>query len=201
MQLNFNLEINDDTPLILLNQTKKSEELKEIPACYVITDVETTGLNPYKDSIIELCALKIADNKIIDEFSTIIKPDKIIPDFIVNLTGITNLMACNGQEPRKALIDYCNFISTFPIVGHNIKFDLSFINSALEKEFKQKLKNDYIDTLFFSKKIYTNLSSHKLTNIANYLNIDTKNAHRAFIDCRITYDIIQDIKKKTQQEG
>lgn len=198
MQLNFNLDTTDDTPVILLNQTRKPAELKEIPTSYVITDVETTGLNPYNDIIIELCALKVVNHKIVEEFSTLIKPDRIIPEFIVNLTGITNIEAQNGKNRRKAMIDYCNFIGTFPIIGHNIKFDLSFINSTLEKEFKQKLKNDYLDTLLISRKIYSNLKSHKLTNIANYLNIDTKNAHRALKDCKMTFEIIQDIIKRNQ---
>lgn len=195
MQLSFNLDTKDDTPIILINQTKKPVELKEIPDSYIVTDVETTGLNPYHDIIIELCALKIIENEIVDEFSTLIKPDRIIPDFIVNLTGITNEEALNGKTKRKALIDYCNFLGTFPIVGHNVKFDLSFINSALEKEFGQKLKNDFLDTLFFARKKYTNLTSHKLVNIAKFLNIDTKNAHRALKDCKMTFEIIQDMKK------
>ena len=196
MQLSFNIDTVDDTPIILLNQTKKPEELKEIPSNYVITDVETTGLNPYKDSIIELCAIKVCEDKITEEFSAIIRPDVIIPDFIVQLTGITNEQAQGGETRREVLKNYCKFIGTFPIMGHNVKFDLSFINSALEKEFKQKLKNDYADTLFFSKLAYKNLNSYKLTNIANFLNIDTKNAHRALKDCKMTYEIIRDIKSK-----
>ena len=181
MQLSFNIDTVDDTPIILLNQTKKPEELKEIPSNYVITDVETTGLNPYKDSIIELCAIKVCEDKITEEFSAIIRPDVIIPDFIVQLTGITNEQAQGGETRREVLKNYCKFIGTFPIIGHNIKFDLSFINSALEKEFKLA---------------YKNLNSYKLTNIANFLNIDTKNAHRALKDCKMTYEIIRDIKSK-----
>lgn len=196
MQLNLNLTNTDDIPIILLNSTKKPVELKEIPDSYVITDVETTGLNPYSDIIIELCAIKVVNNAVKEEFSSLIKPDRIIPDFIVNLTGITNNEAQNGANRRRALIDYCNFIGNFPIAGHNVKFDLSFINSALEKEFELKLTNDYFDTLFFSKKTYTDLKSFKLTNIARHLNIDTKNAHRALKDCKMAYEIIQDIKSK-----
>lgn len=196
MQLNLNLINTDDTPIILFNSTKKPVELKEIPDSYIITDVETTGLNPYNDIIIEICAVKVVNNEITDEFSTLIKPDRIIPDFIVNLTGITNEEAQNGASRRWALINYCNFIGNLPIAGHNVKFDLSFINSALEKEFSVKLTNDYFDTLFFSKRTYKDLKSFKLTNIANHLNIDTKNAHRALKDCKMAYEVIRDIKSR-----
>ena len=72
MQLSFNLDTKDDTPIILLNQTKKPVELKEIPDSYIVTDVETTGLNPYHDIIIELCALKIIENKKFDKFSGLV---------------------------------------------------------------------------------------------------------------------------------
>ena len=105
-------------------------------------------------------------------------------------------MVENAPEIDVALKNFCNFIQTNPIVGHNIKFDLSFLNCKMKECFNKTLSNDFADTLTFSRKVYKELNSHKLTAIADYLNIDTKNAHRALNDCYMTYKILVDIKEK-----
>lgn len=194
MQLNFNL--NNNTPVNLINFDNKSKELDFLPDDCIITDIETTGLNPLYDLIIEISALKIINNKIEDEFSRLIKINKPIPYFITKLTGIDDSMLQFEDEQNKVLFDYCEFAGYLPVCGHNVKFDLSFINSALKKEFSLPLKNDFADTILFAKKAYPNLNSYKLTNLANYLKFDTTNAHRALFDCHMTYKLFLDIKSK-----
>lgn len=194
MQLNLFSDTND-TPEILKQKHTKPNSLDNIPENCVIVDIETTGFSVLNDSIIEICALKIKNNKIEDEFSSLVRPNKPVPSFISNLTGITNEMLKDAIECRSALKNFCNFIQTNPIVGHNIRFDLSFINKNLEQFYNNTLPNNFFDTLALARKIY-NLASSKLTNIANHLNIDTQNAHRALKDCYITYEIIQDMRQK-----
>ncbi len=176
------------------NEVKKSERLLFLPDTCIIADVETTGLSPLRDSVIEISALQITNNKVTGEFSSLIKPEKTVSSFITKLTGITNEMLANAPERKPVLEKFCDFLGDYPIVGHNVKFDISFINAALAAEFKPVLLNDYADTLYFSRRIYKNLNSHKLTNIAEYLNIDTKNAHRALHDCYMTYKIFMAMK-------
>lgn len=199
MQLNFDLQEKDDTPEILLNTEKEPSLLQNLPDDCVIVDIETTGLSPVNDSIIEISALKIKNGKVEEEFSSLINPKRLIPPFITKLTGISTEMVKNAEETRTVLKKFCNFIQTNPIVGHNIKFDLRFINKNLDKYFNKTLPNDYTDTLIFSRKIYTNLSSHKLTKIAEHLKISTDNAHRALNDCYMTYRIIKDMKERSSQ--
>lgn len=175
-----------------LNISKEPKALDYLPDDCIIADIETTGFSASYDSIIEICALKVENNVVVGEFSSLVKPQKPISKFITNLTGITPEMVKDAPCVDSVLKDFCSFVQTNPIVGHNIKFDLSFINKKLNRI----LPNDYADTLVFSRKVYKELSSHKLTNIAQYLNIDTKNAHRALKDCYITYQIINDIKQK-----
>ena len=194
MQLNLNF--TDDIPHILSDESKKPHELNYLPDDCVIVDVETTGLNPSYDSVIEISAIKVKGNKAVSEFSSLINPKKMIPPFISNLTGITNEMVLNAPNRRKVLIEFCSFTGTNPIAGHNIKFDLSFLNAELKREFQKSLCSSYADTLLFARKVYKNLKSHKLTNIANFLNIDTNNAHRALKDCRMTYLAFKDMKQK-----
>ncbi|MDO5437888.1 MAG: 3'-5' exonuclease [bacterium] len=199
MQLNFDLQEKDDTPEILLNAEKEPSLLQNLPDDCVIVDIETTGLSPVNDSIIEISALKIKNGKVEEEFSSLINPKRLIPPFITKLTGISTEMVKDAEETRTVLKKFCNFIQTNPIVGHNIKFDLRFINKNLDKYFNKTLPNDYTDTLIFSRKIYTNLSSHKLTKIAEHLKISTDNAHRALNDCYMTYRIIKDMKERSSQ--
>lgn len=200
MQMNLDLQDETDTPAILLLPQRAPVKLSALPNDCVVVDIETTGLNPVYDAIIEISAIKVKNNKAQGEFSALINPKRSVPRFITNLTGIDNSMLKDAKETKEVLKDFCTFIQTNPIVGHNIKFDLSFINKNLEKHFSKTLPNDYADTLFFSRKIYTNLASHKLTKIAEYLNIDTQNAHRALKDCYMTYYIMQDMKKRAENQ-
>lgn len=196
MQLNLNFENSPEIPLNLINFDNKPRELDRLPAECVITDIETTGLNPARDSIIEISAIKIQDDKIVSEFSSLINPDISLPPFISNLTGIDDSMVKNARKLNEVMFDYCNFIGCLPVVGHNIKFDLSFINAKLKHLYNTSLKNDYADTLYFAKKAYPALQSYKLSSLAHNLNLDTKNAHRALFDCKMTYELFLDIKSK-----
>ena len=197
MQMNLNLkeETKENAPKILL-QNKKPMVLEEIPEDCVVVDIETTGFSAINDSIIEISALKIVQGKVQEEFSSLVKPKKKLPPFISKLTGITPDMVENAPDIKIVLEKFCNFIQTNPIVGHNIKFDLSFLNKKLEETYEKTLPNDFLDTLTFARRVYQNLSSHKLTNIAQHLKIDTKNAHRALNDCYMTYKIMEDMKEK-----
>lgn len=195
MQLNLDFTEIDDIPFILVNkENKKPAALKQLPDNCVIVDIETTGLNPVLDSIIEISALKVMEGKVCGEFSSLVKPEKEIPPFIVKLTGITPEMVKDASCAKTVLKNFCNFVQTNPIVGHNIRFDLSFINNNLISCFKKALPNDFADTLTFARKCYPELASHKLTRLAEHLNISTENAHRALNDCYMTYYLIQNMK-------
>lgn len=194
MQLNLNLNLDNDVPKILLNSSMP-KILEYLPSSCVIVDIETTGFSSVNDSIIEISALRVINDKIDDEFSSLVNCKNSISPYISNLTGITSDMLLGAPDLKTVLKKFCNFINMYPIVGHNVKFDLSFINKNLKDLFNATLPNDFADTLFFSRQIY-NLSSHKLTNIAKHLNIDTSNAHRALNDCYMTYHVICDMKEK-----
>lgn len=195
MQLNLKLDIKDDIPSFLFSN-RTPVVLKNLPSNYIVADIETTGFSAQKDAIIEISALKVMNDEVVAEFSSLINPKRSISSFISNLTGITSDMLNNAPDLQVVLKDFCNFVELHPIIGHNIRFDLSFINKNLNDLYNKTLKNDCADTLFFAKKAYPSLSSYKLTNIAKHLNIDTTNAHRALSDCRMTFSIIKDIKDK-----
>ena len=97
------------------------------PDHFCVIDLETTGLNPRYDSILEMSAIKYYDNKVVDKFDNFVDVDDSIPEFVQNLTGITNNDSHHGL-PLDVLLDkYLAFIGANVVVGHNINFDLNFI--------------------------------------------------------------------------
>src|SRR5262245_36725506 len=95
---------------------------------FVALDLETTGLDATRDAIIEIGAIKFKGERVEGEFSTLINPGRDIPSFITQLTGITTAMVANAPRISQMLSKLEDFVGDAPVVGHNIKFDLSFLN-------------------------------------------------------------------------
>lgn len=163
---------------------------------YVLVDIETTGLSPVNNEIIEIGALRVRNNIIVDTFSYLIKPSSIIPYYITNITGITNDMVEFAPSISEVLIKFNEFLGNDVLIAHNARFDISFLRNNFLKYLNINLNNNYIDTLVLSRKYLPNLDSHKLSVLADYFNISYNGAHRGLRDCEITkmvYDNISNI--------
>jgi len=154
---------------------------------WVAFDVETTGLHSETDEIIEIGLVKVHNGEIIDTMEQIFDPGIDIPEFITNLTGITN-QDCSGKPLLKeCLSDIVDFIDGNFIIAHNADFDMSFLNSAIEKYTSEKDKfsqDKIIDTLDLSRFLLYNIHNHKLNTLTDYFNIDTGSPHRALADAK-----------------
>lgn len=175
---------------------KKGKSLIKIPSRFVVFDIETTGLNPATDEIIEISAIKVIDNVIEDTFSYLIKPNNEIPYFITELTKITNEMVENALSIEEVLPRFIDFIEDEILVGHNVNFDINFIYDNLIKLGKEPLKNDFVDTLRLSRKLLPNLNHHRLSDITNYYKINNKGSHRAMRDTEMTLEVLQMLVKE-----
>ncbi len=164
----------------------RDRSLEIYPMDYVVVDIETTGLSAGNNEIIELSALKVIDGKINDKFSELIKPQGEISPFITNLTGITACMVEDKAGIKEILPDFLNFCEDHIILGHNVKFDLKFINCNLLKHFNKPFENDYIDTLKIAREFLPHLRSRKLGFLAKHFNLDDKGMHRGLKDCIVT---------------
>ena len=173
----------------------KGKSLIEFPNKYIAFDIETTGLDPMYDEIIEIGAIKIENGKEIETFSTLIKPEYEINDFITELTGITNEMVQNAPKIDEVLPEFMNFIQDSIILGHNVNFDINFIYDNLINEDMHPIINDFIDTLRLSRRLLPELKHRRLSDLANYYNIDTTGSHRSLTDVRITIDIFKNLEK------
>jgi len=127
---------------------------------YIVLDLETTGLDPLKDKIIEVGAVKINKDGIISTYSSFVNPKKNIPDYIVHLTSISNDDVKDAPLFKDIKDDLLNFISTTTIVGQFINFDLSFL--AQEGII---FDNDILDTREIAMITMPALSSFSLSNL------------------------------------
>src|ERR1044072_6817428 len=96
----------------------------------VAIDIETTGLSEERDAIIEIGAVKFKGHRVEDEWSTLINPNKHIPEFITGLTGISDVEVRNAPRFREIAAQLEAFVGNAPIVGHSVHFDLGFLQKA-----------------------------------------------------------------------
>lgn len=173
----------------------KGKSLNDLVDDYVLVDIETTGLSPQRDEIIEIGAIKVKDNKIVDTYSSLINIGKKIPYFITELTGITTEMITNeGKDKEEVLREFVDFAGDNIIVGHNVNFDINFIYDKCEKYLNTYLSNDFIDTMKIAKKLVST-PNYKLGTLADYFNVDYNGAHRGLKDVEITYEVYNKLKE------
>jgi DNA polymerase-3 subunit epsilon len=186
--------------VVYLTVLSRGRSLFEWENDFMVIDIETTGLVPDYDEIIELSALRVRNNNIVDSYSALVKPNYEIDDFITKLTGISNDMLSNEKSIRDVITDYYDFIGSDILVGHNLSFDLEFINKNLEKLKRPLLLNDYIDTLRLSRKIVKETQNHRLITLTNYFKIDNP-THRGLADCHSAFHLYGILYKKCLDDG
>ena len=163
---------------------------------FIVVDLETTGLDPYKGcEIIEIGVTEIVDNKIGRNYSRLIKPTGIIPTFISDITNISNEMVENEKSLEEVLPKFRDYVGEKTIIAHNAKFDLKFLNFYLDKMGLEPI-NNHICTLELLKqnKEYKG-KNKKLETACEYYNIENKNAHRADSDTLATAKLFLELNK------
>ena len=160
---------------------------------YVAIDLETTGLYPSRDRIIEIGALKIKDGKVVDEFSSFVNPQMSIPMRIYELTGITTEMAKTGpviEDIIPKLIDFCE---DYPLLGHSIMFDYSFLKHKAVN-MGVSFERTGIDTLAIARQKLCDLESRRLGELCKHYQIVLQKAHRAADDALAAHLVYQNLR-------
>ncbi len=168
---------------------------KDLVDSYVVFDLETTGLEPKHCEIIEIGALKYKNNKLVDEFSVLVKPKKSISSEITQITGISNDMVNDASNIEEVLPKFIEFIEDLPLVAHNSSFDLSFIEENINKLGLPMINNTNIDTVELARKYIPKAYNYKLTTLKNYFKLDY-GSHRSIDDCRTTNYVYEYCKKE-----
>lgn len=164
---------------------------------YVVIDIETTGLDENNDEIIELGAIRIEDGKMKEQFQCLIQTEDKLPDFIIKLTGITDeMLEKKGVLLEDGLMKFISFIGDDTLVGHNIEFDIKFIQSALKEIGMPELSNLNLCTLNLAKQLLPNAKRYSLKSLIQYLGIKSAGEHRSLADCENVYRLYEMLYKK-----
>lgn len=148
----------------------------------VAIDIETSGLLPGRDEIIELAAVRLREGVPVEEFQSLVKPEGEIPRIITRLTGLKAQDFREAPAIEEALPRFLDFISSSTLLAHNASFDLGFIQTRLGV----KLKNPALDTLELSRLACPQAGSYRLAYITRYLGLTADRHHRALDDARLT---------------
>jgi len=138
-----------------------------MPSVYVAIDLETTGLRPERNDIIEVAAVTFADGDILDEWSSLVNPHTEIPEKIVQLTGITQEMVEDAPDIFKVRANFKRILGENVLVGHNVGFDLAFLRAQ-----NMALGNHRIDTLTLASILLPYAGRYGLGALSRHLERD-----------------------------
>ncbi len=161
---------------------------------YTALDLETTGLQPKQDRIIEIGAIKIIEGQEAGSFHSFLYPGRKLSDHITSLTGITDDMLKDAPEPETVIPRLLDFIGEDVLLGHRVLFDYSFVKRAAVNLGYSFEKNG-IDTLKLSRKLLPELESRRLGSLCRYFGIP-EGGHRALEDARAASCLYQKLTER-----
>lgn len=151
---------------------------------YICIDLETTGLDPKRDKIIEIGAVKVRQGRITAEWESFVNPGKKLPERIVELTGIHDRELAGARSVQELLPELLAFLGEDVLLGHSVLFDFSFLKKAAVNE-RLSFERQGIDTLKIARKYLKDLESRSLGALCKHYEIP-HSAHRALEDARAT---------------
>jgi DNA polymerase III epsilon subunit family exonuclease len=179
-----------------------TEELKQKYEKFLVTeftvfDIETSGLDPVRDEVLEIAGLKLRGPEIIGSFEQLIQPTRSIPPEVEKIHGLNEIfLLVNGRGAREVMAEFLKFIGETIVVGHNIKeFDWLFVLNHLNKQQLPLPQNKLIDTLELSRKLLS-LPQYNLTSVAKHFGHEHKNAHRAMADVEVNAKVFVGLMEK-----
>lgn len=173
----------------------KGASIIDFPNNYIVVDLETTGLSPKWDSIIEIGAVKVQNGELIEVYQQLINPGFLIDSFISNLTGITNEMLKKEPPLGRVLPDFNEFVQNNIVIGHNVNFDVNFLYDNFSTCLEKPFSNGFIDTMRIARKLFPELEHFRLIDVVKKLGIEEGDFHRALSDCMFTYQCYEAMKQ------
>lgn len=172
----------------------KGDKIIDFKNDFTVIDIETTGLSIKYDDIIEVGALKIRNNTIVDKFNSLVKTDLPLPQKVVKDKGITDKMLEDQPYIKDILPSFLEFIGDDVVLGHNVNFDINFIYDEMQK-LEKYFSNDFMDTLIISRKLLPNIENHKLSTLCEYYKLNRDN-NRSLCDCENILSIYLNLKSQ-----
>lgn len=165
---------------------------------YISIDLETTGLDPKRDRITEIGAVKYKNGIAVGKFHTLVRPGRKLEDRIVELTGIRDEDLADAPEIDGVLPELMEFLEDLPLLGHSVLFDFSFLKKAAVDR-KMSFERNGIDTLKIAKKYLADLEHRNLGFLCQYYQIPLKQAHRALEDAEATALLYEKLSLQFEQ--
>ena len=153
----------------------------------VVIDTETTGTDPKMSDLLEVAAVKVKGTEIVDRWSTFVNPGR--PIVGNQMHGITDKDVQGAPSPREAADQLLAFVGEAKIVGHNVGFDLGFIEEAKGEGFRFQ-PGTYLDTLTIAREGYPGAESYKLGDLARFFGVELSQGHRALPDAEATASLL-----------
>jgi DNA polymerase III epsilon subunit family exonuclease len=181
--------------------TRVQVDQVEFPAEFVVLDVETTGLKPTQQRVIEVALVRVSPHGAPIRWSSLVNPGRPIPAYISQKIGIRDAMVADAPEFRSIAPTIVEIIEELPVVGHNVGFDLSFINMELMRCGLPRLVNTPVDTLTLTSRLVPEARRLNLADVAKAMGIDARQAHRAMSDAETTLEVFRLLLMRAREQG
>jgi len=171
-------------------------------AIYTVFDIETTGLSVNFDKIIEIAAIKIQNNQIIEDYQTYVNPERPISELTTKLTSIKHSDVALAPKIDEVIIEFKKFFEGTIMVAHNAHFDMGFINKTLKDFDLYDKEMTSLDTLQIARNVYGDkLKRFNLKAVSKLFKVDLVQHHRAIYDTRATADIFLHMLRDARKIG
>lgn len=178
---------------------RKRRDKPLIPENCLILDIETTGLSPFKDDIMEIGILVIQNGQLASERKWLVQSDKPIPPDIQEMTGITNdLCKEEGENISDILSEVYDILNGKEVIGYHASFDAAFLEAAFERNHFALPSFHMSDAEMAAKRLLPHLPDYKMQTVASHLGIAKTQQHRALADCRLLYGILLKLNEINQ---
>ena len=173
---------------------KNQAPLSEIT--FIVLDLETTGASPTNGcAITEIGAIAVRGGEILEEFSTFVNPQVALPEYIINLTGITDEMLMGAPLIDQAFPDFIEFINRHKdvhLVAHNAPFDIGFLKAAAAALSHDWPKYEVIDTVKLARRVIdrSEILNYKLGTLSQFFDTKALPNHRALDDVKTTVEVL-----------
>lgn len=162
-----------------------------LPETFIVFDTETSGMRPGDGhSIIELAAQKVRGREVIEEFRTLINPGHALDPAAVEVHGISELeLIAKGKQSHEVFPAFLSFIGLWPLVAHNVGFDIAFLNAHHQRLQLPLVNNPLIDSIAVARALLI-IPSYSLQSVARYLKVPQTAAHRAMADVTTLREVL-----------
>ena len=168
----------------------------------VVFDLETTGLSAARCRICEIGAVRVRAFELVDTFETLVNPGTLLPAYVAALTGLSESDLRRAPRPESAVRRFVGFAGDAPLVAHNARFDVGFLDHAVEQLTGRRCAATVLDTVWLARRLLRGRSERvSLSQLAHFFGVSTRPCHRALPDALATAEVLVSLLGLAQERG